>query len=174
MGGFPNPSGSRRGIVTSGSLVRRSLHGRGPRMLSRPGVPTDSRPSSMGRFLANAHAPAADDWSMRRGTIRTCPAHRPRSSICVTWRSCVVETSASPRSVSRSAARRWAPSALASPNWSACRPVPTGALQRARPRECRHASRNRSRDRSTIEKRRSQRAFSLTILDSDHLRKDHD
>ena len=52
-------------------------------------------------------------------------------------------TSASPRSVSRSAARRWAPSALASPSWSACRPAPTSARRRARRRGCRRAWRNR-------------------------------
>jgi AraC-like DNA-binding protein len=36
-------------------------------------------------------------------------------------------TSASPRSASRSAARRWARSARASPSWSACRPASTRA-----------------------------------------------
>jgi hypothetical protein len=44
-------------------------------------------------------------------------------------RCCVVATSASPRSVSRAAARRWAPSAVASPSWSLCRkhpPAPRG------------------------------------------------
>jgi len=55
----------------------------------------------------------------------------------------VAATSASPRSVSRSAARRWAPSALASPTWSACRPAPTGATRHARRRGCRRAWRNR-------------------------------
>ena len=42
----------------------------------------------------------------------------------------------------RSAARRWAPSALASPNWSACRPAPTGSARRARQRGCRRAWRS--------------------------------
>src|SRR5258706_6412404 len=37
-----------------------------------------------------------------------------------------------PRSFSRSAARRWAPSATASPNWSVCRPALTSASRRAR------------------------------------------
>jgi methylphosphotriester-DNA--protein-cysteine methyltransferase len=44
---------------------------------------------------------------------------------------CVGVTSASPRSVSRSAARRWAPSALASPSWPVCRPAPTDARRRS-------------------------------------------
>jgi transcriptional regulator GlxA family with amidase domain len=45
--------------------------------------------------------------------------------------------------VSRSAARRWAPSALASPSWSVCRRAPTGAMRRARRRGCRRAWRSR-------------------------------
>jgi AraC-like DNA-binding protein len=40
-------------------------------------------------------------------------------------------TSASPRSASRSAARRWAPSARASPSSSACRPASTARARRA-------------------------------------------
>jgi AraC-like DNA-binding protein len=44
---------------------------------------------------------------------------------------------------SRSAARRWEPSAVASPSWSACRPAPIGARPRARRRACRPAWRNR-------------------------------
>ncbi len=36
-----------------------------------------------------------------------------------------------------------APSAVASPSWSVCRPAPTGARRRARRRGCRRASRNR-------------------------------
>ena len=38
---------------------------------------------------------------------------------------------ASPRSGSRSAARRWALSAVASPSWSVCRPASIGARRRA-------------------------------------------
>jgi transcriptional regulator GlxA family with amidase domain len=41
------------------------------------------------------------------------------------------------------AARRRAPSAVASPTWSVCRPAPTGATRRARRRGCRRAWRNR-------------------------------
>ena len=62
----------------------------------------------------------------------------------------------------------WAPSALASPSWSGCRPVPTGASSRVRWPGCRRAWRNRSPDRSGIEKRhrgviRSMTAMDLTI-----------
>ncbi len=51
--------------------------------------------------------------------------------------------SASPTSVSRSAARPWAPSAVASPTWSVCRPASIGARRLARRRGCRRASRSR-------------------------------
>jgi hypothetical protein len=59
------------------------------------------------------------------------------------WRCCVVATSASPKSASRSAARRRVPSAPASPSWSVCHPASIGARRRARRREFRRASRNR-------------------------------
>ena len=55
-------------------------------------------------------------------------AHRARDGY-------VVATSASPRSASRSAARRWAPSALASPSWSVCR-ASIGTRRRARRQGC--------------------------------------
>jgi len=45
--------------------------------------------------------------------------------------------------VSRSAVRRWAPSARASPNWSACRQASIGVRGRASRRGCRRASRSR-------------------------------
>ena len=47
-----------------------------------------------------------------------------------------------------------APSAPASPSWSACRPAPTSARRRVRPPGWRRAWRSRSRDRSGIEKHR--------------------
>jgi AraC-like DNA-binding protein len=41
-----------------------------------------------------------------------------------------------------------------SPSWSVCHPASTGARRRARRRRCHHVSRNRSPDRSGIEKHR--------------------
>jgi hypothetical protein len=78
------------------------------------------------------------------------------------WRCCVMASTTSPRSVSRSAARRWGPSAVASPNWSVCRLAPTGATRRARWWGCRRAWPNRWPDRSGIEKRRSGAATRVT------------
>src|SRR5262249_9138103 len=65
----------------------------------------------------------------------------------------------------RSAARRSAPSAPASPSWSACRPASIGAMRRARRRGSPRASRNRGPDPSGIEKRGPRATPSVTAMD---------
>src|SRR4029453_17469022 len=69
------------------------------------------------------------------------------------------------RFVSPSAARRWAPSAPASPSWSASRRGPTGARLRGRSRGCRRVGRSRRPDRSGIEKGRSRCAPNIAVTD---------
>ena len=75
---------------------------------------------------------------------------------------CAAATSASPRSASRSAAPRSAPSAPASPNWSGCRRAPTAAPKQPPSPACTPASPNRPRDpsdpdQSEIKKRPTER-----------------